>query len=125
MAFAGFSPGAPPGPGLVATGIVSKTGTGVSAQTWQSIVAIDRGYDKSIRDVVGRMRLIEGAAGLGDCVGFEDCTSRADIEVNCGVCGEGCDPRNGGIVKAGRFFGARGTVRARNGTRSGSIGGAR
>lgn len=67
------------------------------------------------------MRLIEAAAGLGDGVGLEDCTSRADIEVNCGVCCEGCDPRNGGVAKAGWPFGARGTVRARDGSRSSGV----
>lgn len=65
------------------------------------------------------MRLIEAAAGLGDRVGLEDCTSRANIEVNCGICREGSDPRNGGVDKAGWFFGARGTVRPRGRTRSG------
>ena len=49
-------------------------------------------------------RLIEAAAGLGDGVGLEDCTSRADIEENCGVCCEGCVSRNGGVAKAGWFF---------------------
>lgn len=82
-------------------------------------VAIYRGYDKSLRNVVGRMRLIEAAAGLGDGVGLEDCTSRADIEENCGVCCEGCGPRNGGVAKAGWFFAARETGRARDGSGSG------
>lgn len=84
-------------------------------------MAIDRGYDKSLRHVVGRTRLIEAAAGLGDGVGLKNCTSRADIEVNCGVCREGCDPRNGGVAKAGWLFGARGTVRARDGSCSGGV----
>lgn len=69
------------------------------------------------------MRLIEAATGLGDGVGLEDCTSRADIEENCGVSCEGCDPRTGGIAKAEWFFGARETVRACDGSRGG--GGAR
>lgn len=65
------------------------------------------------------MRLIKAAAGLGDGVDLEDCTGRADIEENCDVCSEGCDPRNGGAAKAGWFFGARETVRARDGSRRG------
>lgn len=39
-ALAGFSPGAPPSSELAATEIVSTTGTGVSAQTWQSTVVM-------------------------------------------------------------------------------------
>lgn len=40
MTLAEFSPGALPGPGLAATGVVRTTGTGVSAQTWQSTVVM-------------------------------------------------------------------------------------
>lgn len=69
------------------------------------------------------MRPIDAAAGLGDGVGLEDCTSRADIEENCGISCEGCDSRNGGVAKAEGFFGARETVRARDGSHGG--GGAR
>lgn len=86
-------------------------------------VAINGGYDKSLRNVVGRVRLIEAATGLGDGVGLEDCTSRAEIEEDCGVCCEGCDPCNCGVAKAGWFFGARETRRARNSPGTG--GGAR
>lgn len=85
-------------------------------------MAIDRGYDKPLRNVVGRARLIEAAAGLGDGVGFEYCTSRADIKENRRVYSKSWDPCNGGVAKAGWHFGARVIVRACNGSRSGGVG---